>query len=72
MEPTDRQLLERFLQDREESAFEAIVQRYSPMVMGVCQRVTGNTHDAEDAFQAAFNPGLIRFIYYHRTTSAPV
>ena len=51
---TDAQLLECFLNQREEAAFEALLQRHGPMVLGVCRRVLKNGHDAEDAFQATF------------------
>jgi RNA polymerase sigma factor (sigma-70 family) len=51
---SDAQLLERFAGDRDEAAFEALVARHGPMVLGACRGVLHNPHDAEDAFQATF------------------
>jgi RNA polymerase sigma factor (sigma-70 family) len=61
----DAELLARYARLRDEKAFAALVRRHGPMVLSVCQRVVGELHAAEDAFQATFlalarHPGSIR------------
>jgi RNA polymerase sigma factor (sigma-70 family) len=53
-EQTDQELLGRFVRHQDETAFAMLVERHGPMVLGVCRRLLGNSHDAEDAFQATF------------------
>ncbi len=50
----DRVLLERFLTERDEAAFAALVHRHGPRVMRICRQWLGNGQDAEDACQAIF------------------
>jgi RNA polymerase sigma factor (sigma-70 family) len=50
----DAQLLDRFVRDRDESAFQELVARHGPLVWSACRRGTNNVADAEDAFQATF------------------
>src|SRR5262249_9678331 len=53
-EQSDGHLLQKFVAERDESAFVALLERHGPLVLGVCRQVLGNLHDAEDAFQATF------------------
>jgi RNA polymerase sigma factor (sigma-70 family) len=50
----DGQLLARYASDRDEAAFEALIERHGPMVLTICRAVLKNEHDSEDAFQATF------------------
>src|SRR5260370_28196974 len=51
---SDAQLLERFALQRDEAAFEVLVWRHGPMVLGVGRRLLKNLQDAEDVLQATF------------------
>lgn len=50
----DRTLLDRFLSEGDDAAFESLVARHGPMVLGICRRVLVSPHDVDDAFQATF------------------
>jgi RNA polymerase sigma factor (sigma-70 family) len=51
---SDAQLLERFVAEKDEAAFEVLVWRHGPLVYNVCRRVLRHADDVEDAFQATF------------------
>src|SRR4051812_12072383 len=54
---SDRELLNRFATrqgEAAEMAFQALVVRHGPMVLGVCRRWLRDPRDVEDAFQATF------------------
>ena len=52
--PSDRQLVDAFVQTRDEASFTALVHRHGPMDLGVCRRLLRDSADAEDAFQITF------------------
>jgi DNA-directed RNA polymerase specialized sigma24 family protein len=51
---TDAQLVERFVSQRDEAAFEVLLWRHGTMVLNVCRRILRREEDVEDAFQATF------------------
>jgi RNA polymerase sigma factor (sigma-70 family) len=54
---SDGELLERFLACRDdggERAFESLVTRHGPMVLGICRHFLDDPSDVHDAFQAVF------------------
>jgi RNA polymerase sigma factor (sigma-70 family) len=50
----DGVLLERFVRQRDEAAFEVLVWRHGPMVLSLARRLLRSPHDAEDVLQATF------------------
>lgn len=53
-EVPDTELVRRFAEKRDETAFAVLVHRHGGLVFSVCQRVLRHREDAEDAFQAVF------------------
>ncbi len=51
---SESELLERFARGHDESAFEALIARHGPMVLGVCRQLLRDPNDVDDAFQATF------------------
>ena len=51
---SDARLLDRFLAQGDERAYDAVVGRHGPMVLSVCRGILHDPHGAEDAFQTTF------------------
>src|SRR5262245_41153300 len=51
---SDASLLARWCELRDEAAFELLLWRHGPLVLGVCRRLLDRTEDVEDVFQATF------------------
>src|SRR6478672_9397573 len=52
--PTDAQLLRQFIEAGDHRAFEALLARHGPMVLGTARRLVATATDADDVFQAVF------------------
>ena len=52
--PNDAALLKRFVAANDREAFELLIARHGPMVLGTARRLVDEPHDAEDVFQAVF------------------
>src|SRR5262245_7415870 len=50
----DAVLLNRYVAANDREAFELLIARPGPMMLGTARRLVHNTHDAEDVFQAVF------------------
>src|SRR5262245_59546674 len=50
----DGELLRRWVDQRDEAAFELLVWRHGRLVLSVCRRLLSDAQDVEDAFQATF------------------
>src|SRR5262245_47007220 len=52
--PADADLLRQFLEAKDHRAFEILLDRHGPMVLGTARRLVHNAADADDVFQAVF------------------
>jgi RNA polymerase sigma factor (sigma-70 family) len=68
---TDSDLVRRYALQRDPAAFEAIVRRHGPMVLGVCRRILRHGTDADDAFQATFLVLIHRIHRMHPVNTVP-
>lgn len=50
----DARLLQQFIEASDHRAFEALLDRHGPMVLGTARRLVANAADADDVFQAVF------------------
>ena len=50
----DQTLLSQYVATGDASAFAELTHRYSALVRGICFRLLGNTHDAEEVTQECF------------------
>ena len=55
--PEDTVLLHRFATANDRDAFERLIARYGPMVLGTARRLVADTHDAEDVSAGAAASG---------------
>src|SRR5208283_824617 len=50
----ERDLLERFVVEKDPEAFRELIERHGAMVLAVCHSILHEPHDAEDSFQNVF------------------
>jgi RNA polymerase sigma factor (sigma-70 family) len=65
----DQVLLHRLVAEQDAAAFDLVLRRHGPMVLGVCRSVLRNEADAEDAFQASFLVFARKAMSIRQTTS---
>ncbi|HEV3142521.1 MAG TPA: sigma-70 family RNA polymerase sigma factor, partial [Gemmataceae bacterium] len=51
---SDADLLRQFVETNDDRAFEILLDRHGPMVLGTARRLVNNAADADDVFQAVF------------------